>query len=92
MQYVHACCVRVCVHARERASECVYVSAIANLDLYLVAKGKEPKITTLDGRVSSDSHQVNKSDSSIGVIAGSAVAVIVCMIIVIIMVVIFLRK
>ena len=40
----------------------------------------------------SDSHQVNKSDGSVGVIAGSAVAVIVCMIIVIIMVVIFLRK
>ena len=57
-----------------------------------VAKGKEPKITLVDGSTMSDSHQVNKSDGSVGVIAGSAVAVIVCMIIVIIMVVIFLRK
>lgn len=64
--------------------------------LFCVAKGKALKAHPSDpdaaGSMPSDSHKVNKSDSSVGVIAGSAVAVIVCMIIVIIMVVIFLRK
>ena len=62
---------------------------------HCLAKGKASdaqKDPTSDGNSMSDGRKVSKTDSSIGVIVGSAVAVIVCMIIVIIMVIIFLRK